>query len=62
MEKKAETKRIEELLKNDKLKIIKPNECGLLYDEKQERLITICNKDGNLEIKEKKLRPRNKGE
>lgn len=57
MEKKAETKRIEELLKSDKLKIIKPNECGLLYDEKHDKIITICNRDGNLEIKEKILRP-----
>ena len=57
MEKKTKPDTLEELLKSDKLKIIKPNECGLLYDEKHDKIITICNRDGNLEIKEKKLRP-----
>ncbi len=58
MEKKTEAQSIEELIKSDKLKILKPNECGLLYDEKGNRIFTFCNKDGKIEMKEKKLRSR----
>ncbi|MBI4289377.1 MAG: hypothetical protein HY671_13245 [Chloroflexi bacterium] len=58
MQKKRDAEILEALIKSDKLKVIKPNECGLLYDEKRDRVITICNKDGKLEIKEKRLRPR----
>ena len=41
---------IEELLKSEKIKTLKPNECALFYDEKEGKLVGICNKDGKLEI------------
>jgi hypothetical protein len=46
--------KIEELLKSEKLKVLKPNECGLIYDEKRDLLIGICNKDGKIEVTFKK--------
>jgi len=46
--------KIEELLKSEKIKIIKPNECGLIYDEKRDFLIGLCNKDGKIKIMFKK--------
>lgn len=44
------TEEIEELLKSEKIKTLKPNECALFYDEKKGKLVGICNKDGKLEI------------
>jgi hypothetical protein len=46
--------KIEELLKSERLKVLKPNECGLIYDEKRDFLIGICNKDGEIKITFKK--------
>jgi hypothetical protein len=43
-------KEIEELLKSDKIKIIKPSECGLIYDDKRGLLIGLCNKDGEIKV------------
>jgi len=51
---KKKSKEIEKLLKSEKLKTLKPKECGLLYDDKRGLLIGICNKNGDLEIKLKK--------
>jgi len=42
------TKEIEELLK--RIKILKPGECALIYDEKRGRLLGICNKRGKIEL------------
>lgn len=41
---------IEKLLKSDKLKVLKPNECGIIYDEKAGVLVGVCNKDGEFKV------------
>jgi len=41
-------KELEEFLKSEKVKTLKPNECGLIYDEKRGLLIGVCNKDEKL--------------
>lgn len=48
------TEEIERLLKSEKLKILKPDECGLLFDEKKGLLIGVCNKDGEIRVTLKK--------
>ncbi|MDI6916844.1 MAG: hypothetical protein QMC80_03515 [Thermoplasmatales archaeon] len=48
------SKEIEKLLKSEKLKVLKPNECGLMYDEKKGLLIGFCNKNGEIKITLKK--------
>lgn len=48
--------KIEELLKSEKIKTLKPNECALFYDKERGKLLGICNKNGKLEITlEKKI-------
>jgi len=37
------------------LKKIKPNECGLVYDEKRGVLIAVCNKNGEIKIIKKRV-------
>jgi len=44
-----------ESLPKDKLKTLKPNECGIIYDEIRGLLIGICNKNGELKIIKKKI-------
>ncbi len=44
----------EGLLKSEKIKTLKPDECGLLYDEERGLLIGFCNKDGDISITLKK--------
>lgn len=39
----------------DELKKIKPNECGLVYDEKRGMLIAVCNKNGDIRIIKKRV-------
>jgi hypothetical protein len=46
--------KIEELLKSEKIKTMKSNECSLIYDEKRDFLIGICNKDGEIKVTFKK--------
>jgi len=45
-----------ESLPKDKLKTLKPNECGIIYDEIRGLLIGICNKNGEIIKKRRKLR------
>lgn len=47
---------IEKLLKSEMVKILKPNECALVYDEKTGILKGVCNKDGELKVSEIQLR------
>ncbi len=42
----TEERQLEEKL----VRILKPNECALIYDEKRGRLLAICNKNGKIEI------------
>jgi len=42
-------------IRADELKKIKPNECGLVYDEKRGMLIAICNKNGEIKIIKKRV-------
>jgi len=42
-------------IKSDELKKIKPNECGLVYDETRGMLIAICNKNGEIKIIKKRV-------
>ena len=37
------------------LKKIKPNECGLVYDETRGVLIAVCNKNGVIKIIKKRV-------
>lgn len=37
------------------LKKIKPNECGLVYDETRGVLIAVCNKNGEVKIIKKRV-------
>lgn len=46
---------IEKLLKSDKLKVLKPNECGIVYDEKAGVLLGLYNKDGELKTRKIKV-------
>lgn len=48
-------KDLEELLKSEKLKILKPNECGLIYDENRGIIYGICNKDGKFTVRRIKI-------
>ncbi|MDI6902638.1 MAG: hypothetical protein QMC77_02735 [Methanocellales archaeon] len=47
-------KTLEEFLKSEKVKTLKPDECGLIYDEKRGLLIGVCNKDGEIKVTLKK--------
>ena len=38
------------------LKKIKPNECGLVYDETRGVLIAVCNKNGEIRIMRRRWR------
>lgn len=42
-------------IRADELKKIKPNECGLVYDEKRGMLIAVCNKNGDIRIIKKRV-------
>ncbi len=42
-------------IRADELKKIKPNECGLVYDEKRGMLIAVCNKNGEIKIIKKRV-------
>ncbi len=42
-------------IRAEELKKIKPNECGLVYDEKRGMLIAICNKNGEIKIIKKRV-------
>ncbi len=42
-------------IRADELKKIKPNECGLVYDEKRGMLIAVCNKNGEINIIKKRV-------
>jgi|GEM_PF-6846389 len=42
-------------IRADELKKIKPNECGLVYDEKRGMLIAVCNKNGEIRIVKKRV-------
>jgi len=42
-------------IRADELKKIKPNECGLVYDEKRGMLIAVCNKNGEIRIMKKRV-------
>lgn len=44
-----ETK-VEQLLKSEKVKILEPNACALIYDQARGLLIGVCNKDGELKV------------
>lgn len=48
------SEKIEKLLKSEKLKVLKPNECGLIFDEKRGLLVGVCNKDGAIQVTLKK--------
>lgn len=39
----------------NELKKIKPNECGLVYDETRGMLIAVCNKNGEIKILKKSV-------
>jgi hypothetical protein len=39
----------------DELKKIKPNECGLVYDETRGVLIAVCNRNGEIRIIKKRV-------
>lgn len=47
-------KEIEEFLKSEKIKTLKPDECGLIYEDKKVLLIGVCNKNGEIKITLKK--------
>ncbi len=42
-------------IREDELRKIKPNECGLVYDEKRGMLIAVCNKNGNISFIKKRV-------
>jgi hypothetical protein len=42
-------------IKADELRKIKPNECGLVYDEKRGMLIAVCNKNGKISFIKKRV-------
>ncbi|MBU3966134.1 MAG: hypothetical protein KKG76_01990 [Euryarchaeota archaeon] len=42
-------------IRADELKKIKPNECGLVYDEKRGMVIAVCNKNGEIRIMKKRV-------
>ena len=39
----------------EEIKKIKPNECGLIYDEARGILIAVCNKKGEIKIMKKRI-------
>jgi hypothetical protein len=39
-----------QILKDKIIKILKPGECALIYDEKSSKLLAVCRKRGKLEI------------
>jgi len=42
-------------IRAEELKKIKPNECGLVYDETRGMLIAVCNKNGEIKIIKKRV-------
>ncbi len=42
-------------IRADELKKIKPDECGLVYDEKRGMLIAVCNKNGKISFIKKRV-------
>ena len=42
-------------IRADELRKIKPNECGLVYDETRDVLIAVCNKNGVIKIIKKRV-------
>ncbi|MBU3966067.1 MAG: hypothetical protein KKG76_01640 [Euryarchaeota archaeon] len=42
-------------IRADELKKIKPNECGLVYDEKRGMLIAVCNTNGKISFIKKRV-------
>ena len=55
MPKQTEGKADLEKLLKEKLKVLKPDECALAYDEKKGVLIGVCNKDGKLKFRRLKI-------
>ena len=47
-------KELEGFLKSEKIKTLKPDECGLIYDEKRGLVIGVCNKNGEIKVTLKK--------
>ena len=42
-------------IRAEELKKIRPDECGLVYDQKRGLLIAVCNKKGEIKILKKKV-------
>mgnify|MGYP000352192711 CR=1 FL=1 len=45
---------LERLLK-EKMKILKPKECAVIYDDERGLLISVCNEEGKIKIVSKKV-------
>jgi hypothetical protein len=50
----GEIEEIRKLLKSEKVKTLKPNECAIVYDEERGLLLGVCNKNGRIEVTLKK--------